>query len=56
MAAQHKRPGRAAKIERIERAARRPKRIAVVWVGGKDTDNISPGRLAVWGEIVEVAV
>ncbi len=59
MAAQHKRPGKTARAERKRRAERRPRRIAVVKLANyRDMrqDDISPGRLVAWGEIMEVAV
>lgn len=56
MATQHKRPGRTAKTERKRRVESRPHKAVVVWLRGKDMDNISPGKLVAVGEIMEVAV
>lgn len=61
MPAQHKRPGRAARINRRERAQAREAlraeqrrfrdNIKVFhWWQTTDTDNISPGRLKAWGD------
>ncbi|NSW84092.1 MAG: hypothetical protein HPY90_12615 [Syntrophothermus sp.] len=60
MAAQHKRPGRKAKEERIARARdREVKKQTKVVIGyphrGQARNDIGPGRLVIWAEVVEIA-
>lgn len=56
MAAQHKRPGRVARLERIRRAQERERAKKVVIITGRPTRNeqycpLSPGRLVAWAEV-----